>query len=460
MEVGDKYLTKSAQDSLNQSTGHKENRAIAGIDSGLAIFKPSRYEAGVKNLVRLDFHTLASIQRHKCIEFLIPESNGLYFILNKSTLKIKVKILTEDGSSPPKDDHVGFCNGLGFSLFKQVDCTLQQKSVGVDISTHYAYKGMLDCLLHTPAEYLTTYGMNFLFSKDTAHFMDSVSLAPTGGNEGLVKRHQYSAGGAEVQLHTPIYHDLFQIDEYLPSHMELRLRLWPNLDEFVIMSGVAEEQYRYEITECVLEMVGVEVTEPILRKHQALMSKTNAVFHYKASVLKSYSIPSNLSSWTIHHFLQNEIPTDLVICLVQTDGFIGDYKKNGYNFQTFGLNFLSLQCEGYQGQTFRPSYTNKQYVDPYRALYEPDHGYVPPFTPIINLQDFPGGYAIYRFKLGDDAQERLARPKHGLSRLVLNFADHLKNPITALVYARSHNVFEVDLARNLYIGGECQTIYQ
>ena len=244
--------------------------------------------------------------------------------------------------------------------------------------------------------------------------------------------------------------------------MQLKVRFWPNLDEFVIMADIEEdsEKYHYVITDCVLEMIGVEVTEPIVRKHQALMAKTNAVFHCKTSVLKSYSIPSALSQWTIHQFLQNDIPYDLLICLVDTQSFVGEYTRNGFNFQTFGLDFLSLQCEGYQGRTFRPSFTAKQYVEPYRALYEPDHGYIPLFTPIINLQDFDGGYAIYRFKLGDDAQERLARPKSGLSRLVLNFSSHLTSPITAIVYARFHSVFEVDLARNVYVGGECQTLFQ
>ena len=384
----------------------------------------------------------------------------MYFALNKTTLKIKVKIVTKDGATPAKDEKVGFVNGLGFSLFRQVDVYLQQKSMGVDISTHYPYKGMLDSLVYTPAEFLNTCGMNFLWAKDSAHQMETVSLSPSGSNEGLVKRHQYSGGGAEVQLHTPIFHDLFQIEEYLPSHMQLKLRFWPNLDEFVIMSGEDLEKYRYEITDCVLEMVGVEVTEAILRKHQALMSKTNAVFHYKTSVLKSYSIPAALSHWNIHNFLQNDIPSDLLVCLVDTQSFLGDIKLNGFNFQTFGLDFLSLQCEGYQGRTFRPSYDLNQYVDPYRALYEPDHGYIPLFTPIINLKDFDGGYAIYRFKLGNDGYERLNRPKNGLSRLQLNFKSHLTSPITAIVYARFHGVFEVDLARNVYVGGECQTIFQ
>ena len=61
MEMGDKHLTKSIQDTMKHSGGHKENKAIAGVDKALCIFKPSRFEAGVKNVVRLDFHALASL---------------------------------------------------------------------------------------------------------------------------------------------------------------------------------------------------------------------------------------------------------------------------------------------------------------------------------------------------------------------------------------------------------------
>ena len=456
MEPADQYTSKPPLEATSRGGGHKQNRSVAGLDSGLCLFKPAKFEAGVKNVVTVQFYPLATIQRGKCIEFLIPETNMLYFALNKSVLKIKVKIRSRDDDKvPAKTARVSFVNATGASLFRQVDVSLQQKSIGSEISTHYPYKAILDSLIYSPEEYLSRAGMNYFFAKDSSYLMDGTTLSGVGANEGLMARNQFSAGGAEVLLHTPIFHDLFQVSEYLPPNMQIKLQCWPSSDDFVLMNGETTDSYLYHITDCVLEMTGVEPVESIYRKHQALMAKTNAVFHYKSSVLKTYNIPGSLSFWSIHQFLNNEIPSDLLVCFLSTDGFVGNAKLNPFNFANFNLNYICLEVEGYQSRVYRPDFEAKHFVAPYRALFEPDHGYMQAFTPIIQLADFGGGYAIYRFKLGNTQFERLARPKHGLSKLILSFAKPLPAPVTCLVYARFHDVLEIDLARNVYVGGEC-----
>lgn len=438
-----------------KSNSQKSRLVAAGIDSGLSIFKPRQVETGIENEIKVDFYPLASIQRHKCIEFLIPESNALYFALNKTVLRIKMKVINTDGEDPTDGEKVGLVNAPGISLFRQVDVQLQQKMVSSDIGTHYPYKGMLDNLVFTPDEFLLTGGRKFLYVKDSPHSMDKIDLAPQGSNEGLLVRYQYSKKGNEILLEVPIYNDLFQIDEFLPCNMELKIRLWPNNDSFVLMANQPAESYMYKIEECILRMRGYEINKTVLDAHNSLLTKTNAIFDYQRSVLKSYNIPAHTPSWNIHQFLQGEIPSQLLVTFVDGASSVGDLKLNPYNFDTFGLQYISLEVEGYQARVFKPNFENKHWVDEYSALIEPDHGQIFSHTPPIRMEDFGGGYAIYKFRLGNEQIERANRKKHGLSRLVINFKDPLAKAVTCIVYAKFFSHFEIDIARNVYFENEC-----
>ena len=443
----------TAISAANNTSKNSKSKSVAtgGVDTGLSIFKPRKYELGIDNDIKIEYYPLASIQKSKCIEFMIPASNSLYFELKKNSLRMKVKLTESDGKKPADTKRIAFTNGPGFSLFRQVDVELQQKLISSEIGTHYAYKGILDNLVFLPNEFVSTGARRYLYTKDTAGAMNSTTVT----NAGFVVRYEYSKGGKEVLIETPIFHDLFQTDEFLPSNMQLKVRLWPNADAFAIMSGETGELFKYEIEECILRMRGCEVNKTVVDAHNALLTKSNAVLHYQKSVLKSYNIPQGTSSWTVHQFLNNQIPYQLLVSFVSSSASLGEFDKNPYNFENFGLNFLSLETEGYQNQVFKPDYDNDHCVEEYDALYEPSHGYVYSYTPVVHLEDFANGYAIYRFVLGSTDYERAHRPKKGLSRLLITFKSAVTTPVLCLVYAKFHSHLEIDIMRNVYLDNEC-----
>ena len=266
-----------------------------------------------------------------------------------------------------------------------------------EISTNYPYKAILDLLVYSPAGYLRNGAKSFLYSKDSAGNMDKTIIDGEGGNSGLIDRFQFTKGGAECLLRAPIFHDLFQMSEYLLPGLELKLRFWPSSDNFVLMSGEAETSlYWVEIQDIVLQMTGIEVTENLRKQHLSMLNRHNAIYHMKSSVLKTFAIPPNLKTWNLNNIFNSEIPSDILIAFVESDSAVGSMKKNPYNFKHFNLNFLSLSIEGMQTRTFRPDYAKKFYRDEFDALFEADHGLMQTFEPIFTAPAMVGGYAIYR----------------------------------------------------------------
>ena len=371
-------------------------------------------------------------------------------------LRINFSILTEDGEAPKPTEKVSSVQAAGISMFRSMDLEMQQKLISPEIGLHYPYKGYLDYICYSPEEHLNITAPLNLFFKDSPHAFDEGGLEGDLVNTGLIARHEFTKSASETHIIAPIASDIMQVNEYLPPNIELKLRFWPANDDFFIMSGEpATERYKYKINDIVLQMTGYEVSDQVLVRHHQILSKTNARLHYKKSVLKSYQIPADLSTWTINHFLQGDIPWDMILGFYNADSFIGSLNSNPYNAAHHNLIYLSLETEGYQSITFRPNYDKNVWSREYAALYEPEHGQVVPFTPLVKYRDFPGGYCYYRFALGNQQVERLLRKRNGQSRLIINFSKNLTSAVSCLVYARYHTFLEIDLSKNVYLAHEC-----
>ena len=101
--------------------------------------------------------------------FLIPGVARQYVDLKKSRLRVKVKIVKEDGTSTKNDEYVAPINLTLHSLFKEMNIQLQQQSVGSFSNQLYVYKAYMDAI-RTPSNrqsFLDAQG----FYKDTYSFL-------------------------------------------------------------------------------------------------------------------------------------------------------------------------------------------------------------------------------------------------------------------------------------------------
>ena len=430
----------------------KSHPALHGaIDPGLCIFETKAADMGITNVETVEYMPLASLHQTRMIEFQIPKTATYYWNLKKSYLAIRCRITTSTGAPITKDAKVGLVQAPGFSLFKSCDLTLQQRVVSPDVGNFYSMKNVLDLLLYTPQEYLESKAQSFLFYKDNAP-MDSVSIeSADGANNGLLTRHAYTSNGKECQLIAPLGHDCCQIESYLPSGIEVRLKLYLQDDEYLLMTEEETERYRVEITSCVLKMYGLLPTPQAIAKHNRLLSKQNAIIHYTRSVVKSYTIPTGVNSWSLNQIFADEIPFELVVCFVNTLALNGNYKKNPYNFHHHNINYIAFKAENYQTHEFKPNFANLHCAEEYNAMYDKDA----PFTlhgNCVKRMDFHQGYTIFRFVIGPSMYERLARPFTGQTSLTFRMSQNLTgDSIACIVYGRFHDYLLIDGSRSVHV---------
>ena len=438
----------------SKSSGAGESRSsYAGVDTGLSLFSPSLIEEGIVKEAIVDFHPLAAIQKSKPIDFHISQNNTLYFDLSKSTLKLKVKITKSDDTALTKEDKAGFANNVLHTLFQKMDLFLNHKLISPDVSIHYPYKQMLDILCYYPVDFLTTMAQAQGFYMDTAYFISSASVAASGENKGFFQRMSWASSGQEMTVEGGLGHDLALMNCFLPSGVDIKIRLWPSSDDFALVVDPGEtDNFKFTITECSLRMHGVVPTEDVLSKHNSLLSNRMATFHYQRSEFKSFTVPADQVQTQISNLYAGQIPFETIVAFVDTSAYLGKSSLSPFDFKHYDAEYLGLYVQGYQEIVFQPSFEKDRYdwVNEYRSLYATDQGRK--FIPgIISLSEYGGGYSIFRFKLSTSQTVRQNRISEGIGRLSIRFKNKLPNSITILVYNRYHSELYMDKSRSIWL---------
>ncbi|MCG8429993.1 MAG: hypothetical protein MJA29_02320, partial [Candidatus Omnitrophica bacterium] len=167
------------------------------FEKELDLFRPMAENSPVQGIVWQEFRPVNQYTPNSKVMFDISASPNLYYDLKRSTLRVKSKILKDDGSVPnsktkDKDgnaltvDNVAPTNFLLHSLWSQLEIALQQKTI-TKIGDNHAHKAYIDALLSTSATQKNTGMMSQMFVKDTPGTLDDTT--PNGSNEGLYDRY-------------------------------------------------------------------------------------------------------------------------------------------------------------------------------------------------------------------------------------------------------------------------------
>ena len=274
--------------------------------------------------------------------------------------------------------------------------------------------------------------------------MENVKPSGLGVNTGLVNRYAFTTKGRMVHMEIQLPFDLSQtMGKFLPSGLEIRVRLHPASPEFSLMTEEETEVYKVVIDDCVIRLHCIEPSPALLVAHDELLSKENAVFRYERSELASYAIAENVQTWSVEQLFAHRIPKEIVIGFVKTSSFLGDYQGNPYAWQNLGIEYLNYRCESVENKVFLPNFSANQFVREYLSLYqgkvgETDGG-------IISLQDYDKGYTLFRIIISPSG----VKTKLGQSRLTVKFDKKLTASHTCIIYAKFDAAFEMDRSRNI-----------
>ena len=441
----------------------------------------------------IDYAPLSSVENpNSAITFLIAGTDE-YIDLSKTILTVTGKITKKDGTSnldSNDQSNVAPVNNFLHSLFRQVDVYLNGKQVTPTMGT-YAYRSYIETLLNYDVSAKQSQFSSALYYKDTPGQMDKAGAlassktlnyknasdnndsdklyVPESGNVGFAKRHQFIKNGNRFVLSGPIFSDIFMTDRLLLNMMDLKVVLNRSSDAFSLMEiGNDSDPIvpKVQLTNVVLKIRKVKVDQSVSDGVERMLKQTPALYPIRRVDCKILTIPANLPNVRQDNIFSGIIPNSFVVGLVHVDASTGEYDKNPYNFQHFGVTSVSLTANGQEipfklltlkypkdadGKINPTNDTELDFDEAYNTLFSGTGKIYSNAGLDITREDYPGGYALYAFDLTPDmckSADYFNAVQRGSLTLALTFEASHAHAIGMVCYGDFENIIRIDAQRN------------
>jgi len=482
-----------------------------GCPEGVEAFSGLTVQTAVISKEMQTYGPSTTLAKNSPITFTIPGTGGSYIDLGETRLCLKCKITRPSGVQLEPNDPVSIINAPLHTIFRQVDCSLNQVGVSNLVQNNYSIKSYINLLL-PPKGYKTHPALleSSLFFKDTAGYLDDTSKG--GRNEGLVARAEYFSGSKICELEGNIYHDFFFTSKYLPFGIQLDLKFYPQSDDFILIQD-DDTLYEFHILSAVLRVCKVNLNPNIITAHSEVMKKEPMIFPFISSDVKSYSLASSLTRWSIDDITNPYVPHNVYVVIVNQRSYSpGNRRSNPFLFLHANLSYISFTVDGknvplsepYQcdysvwhdkitaasvisntqptaekpttpsadenvegrrsptqpndqgvrrkrsGSSEKYSILEANYLDAYSSLYDTYDYNSANLQTFIHRRDYNRGYTIYRFNVaGPGLGNHTNLMRKGHTRLSIGFKKPLSDAVTVIVYSTLTGIVQIDNARNI-----------
>jgi hypothetical protein len=406
----------------------------------LSIFVPAPSDTSLISREWIEYRPTNQITGSSVMEFNIPAQSAAYVDLRRSVINIKLRIM-DSTDNTVGDQSVALINLPLHTIFKQVDVAFQQTPL-THTGADYPYKAYIDTILKTNRSVQENILASQLFYKDTG-ILDTTNYQ--GSNLGLYQRYRATKNGAIVDLEGPLLLDLFQQPKLLINGVSIGIKLYSSLNSFRLLSDTPIPNEKLQIVDARFKLCVQRVTAGVLLAHEKLLQEGPAIYHYLRSEIKTTSIASGQYSFSADDIFQGLVPSKLVVGLVASTAYIGDYKKNPFNFQHYDCSSVGLYVDGqsYPSQPLQPNYVGNQYVECYRTMAT--------FRNDVNVsrEEYKNGFCLYVMDI--DPYYSFNTKRKGHCRLELKFANPLPESVTLIMYATFPEILNITAARGVYV---------
>lgn len=450
------------------------HKSIA-VKSELDLFVCKPTQMSVESGFYQEYRPISVLDSDGPLEFVIS-ANDDYIDLSHTQLKLRVKILREDGTPLNENDPVAPVNNFLHSLFEHLAIDLNNKTITTP-SNSYHYRSYIETLLNYSHEAKKTHLTSSLFVKDEAGKMDDVK------SKGFVERKSYIRNGI-VELCGYIHSELMSQDKYLINGVNMRLKFYRSKAEFTLMTSEDDvNSYKIEILEAILLVRKATINPSVLIAHAKALTHANVRLPINRVDVKIITIPTDMQTKMLDNIYIGEyllinynksVLSSLILTIVFLfpSSFLGqmpkriimamtsasavhNIKRNPYNFYHFDHNNVLLTSDSHTHiAPIKSDFSKGLYLQAFSSLFESCGIFFSDTGNDITRKDYPNGFALLGFDLSEDlsaSENHLSLPRQGSLRIDIQFAKALAEPISIILFAEFDNIIEIDKDRNIIL---------
>ena len=313
--------------------------------SELDLFTVPATQTSIESGGWVEYNPISSLADGAPIEFVVGGSGQDYIDLANTQLFVRVEIVQANNTAIDNTHQVGPINMLLHSLFSEVDLKLNDTLISSTNNT-YPYRAYIETLLSYGPAAKGSQLTAALYYKDVARKMDDANPLAATANGGLKKRHSFFNDGGVVDMIGSIHSDLFFQEKYLPSDVGIRLRLVRSKNSFCLMSDVQQAAFKIKLHDVKLLIRKIKLSPSVFVAHAKALEIGHAKYPIKRVVCKTFTIPRGNLDFTQENLFSGQLPSRLVIGMVDNDAYNGSYEKNPFNFKNYNLTQIKVFLDG------------------------------------------------------------------------------------------------------------------
>jgi hypothetical protein len=415
--------------------------------SGLDVFSVPPVDTTLKEGKMVYYYPITSVTDQGPYEFIVVKDPDHFIHLPLTRLEGELEIVKADGTAVTAEDKCTVANLFPQTIFKQVECELNGTEV-CDLSTPtYAYKSFFETHL--------TYGQS---AKDT-HLYCSMYHKDTPGKETAVDGTNLGAKARKdrtqlkkIPFSNIIHSDFFQCHKYLIPNTEIKLKFIRNLDSFSLI-GEAGKAYKIKVNSLRLAIRKIKIDPAYQQTIEAQLATTPALYNVTQSKIKTFNIPSGISSLEVPNIIQGNLPRSVHIGFVTSGSFNGSINTNPFNFGNQGINNFNIKINGIPVRSvpFTPDFTGDGALIEYRWFMDNCGIQHENETNGITYEDFVNNTAIWNFDLTADLCNsfHLHETKTGSMDVTIGFKAPTTTNLYMIVYSCYNSAIAIDADRNV-----------
>lgn len=420
----------------------------------LDLFTVSPTQNSIVKKTDIEYQPISALSSSAPVEFNIPGTED-YVHLPYTQLYVSARIKRKDGTDLEADEKVGPVNNLLHSLWRQVDVYFGSTLVSSSTNTYSAEsysKTLLNFGIGAKKSQLQT----AMWYGDTSGAFEDAKVGATGSNAGFKNRNALVKESTEFELIGPLYCDVFMIQKYLLSYVDLKIKLVPNTPEYFLMSAETGREYKISFTSIKLKVRKVKIANHVIIAHESALTKAPAVYGVPRTTCKSFTIAGTTPSLVKDNVFNGRIPKRLIVFMNKSSATNGSYTSNPFNMDLFSISSIGVYVDGEQTPS-KPLKLNltgddKKYLESFQTLFTGTGKYHDDAGNQITRDDYHKGYGFFVFDLrpdGCDVSEYLGLRQRGNLSLEIVFSKALTEAINLFCIGEFDNIIEIDRERNV-----------
>ena len=428
---------------------------MAVVRSDINLYEEPSFDVTYSSSAQSEYFPLTTINDASTpVDFFI-QSNDVQFIdLSETKLYLRVKITNEDGSST--ETVVAPVNNFLHSMFQQITIHLNEVPI-TPASNQNAYRAYLETLLAYSKEFKKSQAQSALYFKDKDPSSRSAVI-----DDGFKSRYDLTKKSAVFEMEGRPFSDLFLQNRLLLPGIDVRISFIRSSPKFCLYSAPPEAgkslAYKVEILEAKLKMKKHTLTPSLMHERLVHLQRQPALYPLKRVEVKTYSLAKGLSNSINENLLSGLLPERIILGIVSSGAYTGDYLKNPFEFKHYDLSVINITVNG-DSSTFLPmkiDFEKNQYIQLYNNLFE-SLGISNEDVGIDITREEYKNHPLIMYSLRQPLKEGFHIPKYGNVKIDLTFKTPLTDVVTVIVYAEYQATLCIDNNKNVYYKDYTQT---